>query len=86
MAITLKIYLPHQTFVETSADKVILPVAQGNLTIIHERAPRSQLLKAGEIALLDANNHTFQKWKIDGGLATIAEDICTLAVENIEEI
>ncbi len=86
MAIELKICLPDKVYVQTSADKILLPVDEGNLTIIHERAPRSQLLQAGVIALLDASNQAFKKWKISGGVAEIAEDVCQIAVENIEEI
>ncbi len=86
MAIELKICLPDKVYVQTSADKVLLPVAEGNLTIIHERAPRSQLLKAGTVALLDTNNQAIKKWKISSGVAEIAQDFCQIAVENIEEI
>ncbi len=86
MAIELKIYLPDRIFLDTSADKVLLPVKEGNLTIIHERAPRSQLLTEGMVALLDKSNQIFKKWKISGGIATIAQDVCQIAVENIEEI
>lgn len=86
MAIGLKIYLPDRVFVQTKADKVLLPVIEGNLTIINERAPRSQLLTEGVVALLDENNNAFKKWKIGGGVAEIAEDVCQIAVEQIEEI
>jgi len=86
MAIDLKIYQPDKVYIETQADKVVLPVSEGNLTVIHKRAPRIQLLTEGEISLLDTQNQTFKKWKIDGGIAEIAEDVCQVAVENIEEI
>ncbi len=86
MPISLKISLPDRVYLETKADKVILPVSQGTLTIIHGRAPRSQLLVQGEISLLDHNNKTFKQWKIGGGIAEIFNDICLVAVEKIDEI
>ena len=86
MSIQLKIYLPNKVFAHTKADKVVLPVSEGTLTVIHDRAPRSQLLTEGIIALLDEHNQTFKQWKIPGGIAEIAEDVCILAVEDIKEI
>ena len=85
MAIKLKIYLPDKLFTETSADKVMLPVKEGYLTIIHERAPRSQLLVEGTVNLLDTNNQSFKRIKIAAGFAEIAEDICQIATESAEE-
>lgn len=86
MSIRLKICLPDRVYVKTAADKVVLPVKEGNLTIIHERAPRSQLLTEGVVALLDENNQTLKQWKIGGGFAEIAQDECLLAVEQIEKM
>ncbi len=86
MSITLHIYTPQTTYPPQKADKVVLPVKEGNLTIIKDRAPRSQVLSSGTLSLLDENNQAFKSWQIEGGLAEIAEDICTIAVENIKEI
>jgi len=86
MAIDLKIYLPDKVYIETSANKIVLPVKEGNLTIIHKRAPRSQLLVEGIVALLDTQNLILKRFKIGGGFAQIAQDICQIAVENVEEI
>ena len=86
MSIVLKIYTPEKTYKPQKADKVIVPIKQGNFTIIHGHAPRSQILTDGVIQLLDENNNTFKKWHINGGMAEIAEDTCQVAVEKIEEI
>jgi len=86
MAIELVISLPDRVYIKTKADKVVLPVKEGNLTIILGRAPRSQLLTGGVIALLDSQNKPFQSWRIGSGIAEIAEDVCKVAVEEIEEI
>lgn len=83
MSVVLKICLPDKVFFEGKADKIILPVDEGTLTIIKDRAPRSQLLRQGCVILLDEDNKEIQKWHIDGGLADIAEDICNIAVTSI---
>lgn len=86
MPITLKIRLPNRTLEDQRADKVILPVQEGTLTIIEGRAPRLQMLTAGEVALLDKDNHVFKRWSISGGLADIASEVCLVATESLEEI
>ncbi|MBQ7659281.1 MAG: hypothetical protein IJS26_00860 [Alphaproteobacteria bacterium] len=86
MTIKLEISLPDRVYATASADKVVLPVKEGNLTVILGRAPRSQLLTEGIIALLDVQNKTLQSWRIGGGIAEIANDVCKVAVEQIEQI
>lgn len=86
MSITLRIYTPEKEYKPQKADKVIVPVSQGNFTLIHGHAPRSQILTDGDVQLLDENNKAFKKWHISGGMAEIAEDVCQIAVEEIEEI
>lgn len=82
MSIQFKINLPDRQLPKETAAKVVLPIAQGNLTVIDERAPTMQLLKAGVVALLDEDNQAFKKWFINGGVANIAENKCQIAVEE----
>ncbi len=84
MSISLKIFSPDQAPFDTTAARVVLPILKGTLTILERRAPRSEMLTAGEILLLDEQNKTFQKIKISGGLAEISEDICRVATETFE--
>lgn len=86
MSIVLKIYTPEKVYAPYKADKIVLPIEKGNLTIIHGRAPRSQVLVAGKVMLLDENNNVFKKWQIGGGLLEVAEDVCQIAAEAVEEI
>jgi len=85
MNITLEIFTPEKIFFKGTADKVILPVKEGNLTIIKDRAPRLQVLTKGKIVLLNPDNTAFRSWQIDGGVAEIAKDVCQIAVEKISE-
>jgi len=86
MPITLKIYLPDKILPEEKADKVVLPAAIGKLTVINDRAPTIQLLTIGLMELLDSENKTFKRWFIDGGMADIANDVCTLTTERIVDL
>ena len=81
MSIKLEIYTPEKNIGKYTADKVIVPVAEGNLTIICERAPRSALLTKGCIVLLNEHNQSFKKWHITGGIM----EVCKVAVEEITE-
>ena len=85
MSIKLEIYTPEKNIGKYTADKVIVPVAEGNLTIICERAPRSALLTKGCIVLLNEHNQSLKKWHITGGIMEVASDICKVAVEEITE-
>ena len=86
MSIILKIYTPEKVYTPHKADKVVLPIDKGNLTVLHGRAPRSQVLKEGVVQLLDENNNAFKKWHVGGGVAEIAQDVCQIAVEDVQEI
>ena len=85
MAITLEIYTPEKVFASLKADKIVLPVKEGNLTIIAGRAPRSQVLTQGEVILLDEANQALQTFEINGGLAEIAGDVCKIATESLQK-
>lgn len=85
MSVEIKICTPEKVVLTASADKVVLPVMEGTLTIIHERAPRLQILTLGAVVLLDEHNREIKKYQISGGLADIALDVCTLAVQGFEQ-
>lgn len=82
MPIKLKINLPNCSLPEENFAKVILPISKGTLTVIEDRAPTMLLLEAGVVALADDENHIHKRWFINGGIADIAENKCTLAVEE----
>ena len=86
MSVTLQINTPEKTGKKYQADKVVMPVAVGNLTVISSRAPSSQVLTQGVVMLLNENNEAFKKWRIGGGMVEIAEDVCHIAAEDVEEI
>lgn len=86
MAIRLNIYLPDRALPEETADKVVLPIKEGNLTIIDERAPSSQLLTRGTVQLLDSQNQITMRWFINGGIADIAENNCKIAIEQAVDL
>lgn len=84
MPVALKVYTPEKLVLSDVADKVVLPVQEGTLTIIHDRAPRLQILTAGKILLLNEKNESVKTFLILGGVADIASDVCTLAVQGFE--
>jgi F0F1-type ATP synthase epsilon subunit len=85
MSIALTIVLPQATCPTVEADKVVLPIAEGTLTVIKDRAPEVRLLTPGYLRLLDADNQTFRQWKISDGLVDIAQDTCRVLVKEANE-
>lgn len=81
MAINLKICLPDKVLPQESDDKVVLPIINGTLTVINDRAPTVLLLKPGVVQLLDNNNRIVRRWFINGGVADIANNFCTIATD-----
>ena len=86
MAINLKICLPDKAFDEENNAKVVLPIINGTLTVIDDRAPTMLLLKSGVVQLLDKNNKPVKRWFINGGVADIANNACTVATEEAVEL
>lgn len=86
MSVTLQINTPEKAGKKYQADKILMPVEAGNLTVISLRAPSSQILTQGVVMLLNENNEPFKKWRIGGGMVEIAEDFCQIATEDVEEI
>lgn len=82
MSIALKIFAPDEQSFTATAERVVLPIQNGTLTIIERRAPRSEILVQGDVILLDKDNHPCQKIQINGGMAEIAQDICLIATEH----
>lgn len=86
MSVTLKINLPDRSLKEEKAAKIVLPVQNGTLTVIEDRAPTMQMLEAGVVRLLDDQNQTVKRWFINGGIADIASDYCKIAVEEAVDL
>lgn len=86
MSIKIKIYLPEQSLPQEKADKVVLPVQEGTLTVIDGRAPSLQEITSGPIQLLDSQNRPGKRWFVDGGVANIAENECLIAVQQAVEL
>ncbi len=83
MSVVLKITRPGDALPEVKVAKVVLPAAQGNLTVLNERAPTSLLLKNGQIQALDDNNNIVKRFFVYGGVADVAQDVCQVFAEKV---
>lgn len=86
MSVTLKINLPDRSLKEEKSAKIVLPIENGTLTVIEDRAPTMQMLTVGVVKLLDDQNQTTKRWFINGGVADIASNYCQIAVEEAVDL
>lgn len=77
--VRLKIILPDRVYKEQDARRVIIPGLEGDMTILPERAPAVVTLANGYVRVLDGQDNATDKYFIIGGLANIADDVCTVS-------
>lgn len=86
MTISLTICLPDNVYVKEESAKIVLPVMQGNLTVIKDRAPSVVLLTTGLVQCLNENNEIKKQYFINNGVADIVNDTCSIAAEKLIDL
>lgn len=66
----LSIYSIKQTLLETQAEKVTLPTAQGEITVLDNHLPLITLVKEGVVSYYTSDNQ-WQEIAFAGGIAEI---------------
>jgi len=81
--ISVEIALPHKALEAIDANKVVIPVQNGDsVTILDERAPTVFMLGAGLLQILNDNNKLIDQYFISSGICNYAEQKCTIAISN----
>ena len=83
MSVVLKIMRPVSQFSEVQAEKIIVPAADGDLTVLPDRAPTYLLLRNGQVKALDADSRVVKRFFVQGGVADIAQDVCSISSEVV---
>ena len=83
MSVVLKISRPVSQFSEVKADKIVIPAAAGDLTVLPDRAPTYLLLRNGQVRALDADNRIVKRFFVQGGVADVAQDVCSINSEVV---
>lgn len=81
--VNLIIALPHKVLPSEEVAKVVIPAANGDLTVLYNRAPTTVLLKYGIMDILDEHNMSVKKYFVKGGVANIAANDCVITTERI---
>lgn len=81
--IRYKLVQPNKTVAEGQAWAVILPTGEINLTVITGRAPSLVELDNGCVQVMAENGSVQSRFFIKKGIATIANDSCLVASEQI---
>lgn len=79
----LKIFTPDKVYKEQDVRRVVVPGADGDLTVLPERAPTAMVLTNGYVRVLDEHDSITDKYFIRGGIANIADDICAISTEGV---
>lgn len=81
--IILTLSKPYSVVLENVAvDRVLLPAAKGDITILPQRAPTQLLLRDGVMHILDANGKPTETYFLKGGVAEVASNQCMVAAED----
>ena len=81
--VRLKIFTPDKVYKEQDVRRVVVPGADGDLTVLPERAPTAMGLTNGYVRVLDEHDGITDKYFIRGGIANIADDICAISTEGV---
>ena len=73
------------SYPSVSAERVVLPAVEGDLTVLSDRAPTSLLLRDGQVKVLDKENRIEHRYFVKGGIADIAQNVCNVSSEVIDE-
>jgi len=82
--ILLKIYVPSKKILEKKVEKVSIPAAGGDLTVLIGRAPSEILLKSGSVRILGKNAEISEEYQIGPGIADIAGNVCNIYTESVQ--
>ena len=86
MSVQLQLCTPEQLVTDEKVVKVLLPVPEGTLTVIEDKAPTSLMLTLGLVATMDSNNKLLKKWFISGGFADVANNVCKVAADKVVDL
>ena len=81
--VKLTIEMPSMVMPEMQAEAVVIPAAQGDVTILSERAPSVFALNYGLVQLLDANLKPTAKYYISSGVADVAQGVVKLMTGRV---
>lgn len=86
MSVQLQLCTPEQLLTNEKVVKILLPVPEGTLTVIDDKAPTSFILASGLVATMDSNNKLLKKWFISGGFADVANNVCKVAADKVVDL
>lgn len=86
MSVQLQLCTPEQLLTDEKVVKILLPVPEGTLTVIDDKAPTSLMLTLGLVATMDSNNKILKRWFISGGFADVANNVCKVAADKVVDL
>lgn len=76
---------PSRIMISRDAEMVVVPGAEGLFGVLHRHAPMLSTLKRGVVDVYDKGQIS-DKVMIDGGIADVREDGCTILAERAERL
>ena len=81
--IIFRLSRPYKISMTAAVAKVVLPAANGDITILPDRAPTLILLTNGLLQVLDKDNKPQERYFIKGGVADVARNRCAVSAEKV---
>ena len=81
--IIFRLSRPYKISTTAAVSKVVLPAANGDITILPDRAPTLILLKGGLLQVWDKDNKPQERYFIKSGVADVARNRCAVSAEKV---
>ena len=81
--ISFRLVMPERELVNTEADMVVVPGAEGDFGVLHGHAPLISTVRPGVLEVLQ-DNKVEQRFLVVGGIAEVTPERCTVLADEAE--
>ena len=81
--VTFRLVMPERELVNTEADMVVVPGAEGDFGVLHGHAPLISTVRPGVLEVIQ-NNKVEQRFLVVGGIAEVTPERCTVLADEAE--
>jgi F-type H+-transporting ATPase subunit epsilon len=81
--VSFRLVMPERELVNTEADMVVVPGAEGDFGVLHGHAPLISTVRPGVLEVIQ-NNKVEQRFLVVGGIAEVTPERCTVLADEAE--
>jgi F-type H+-transporting ATPase subunit epsilon len=79
--VSFRLVMPERELVNTEADMVVVPGAEGDFGVLHGHAPLISTVRPGVLEVLQ-DNKVEQRFLVVGGIAEVTPERCTVLADE----